>query len=422
MDFQLSGILIAALFSAWFAGSETVFLSYDKARFQAWLLRGVKGTRSVDFLSKKPERFLITTLTGNNLCNVLYSSLFALWFNKYGFSEQFILIAAPLFLLVFGEAAPKVMANQLADRSILVVGRALYIMRIAFLPVVSLVEAYLGFLQRRLGLTEKAMDHMLSRSDITGTLHEAGKCGVLPATESKMLQRFIGMTERRVRDIMTPRISVVALPLDTPVSKARRIILESGFTRLPCYEDEIDNIAGVLVARDLLKNPVHLIEVLRPLPLVPESLPLVNLLTWMRKNRSSLAGVIDEHGGFEGIVSIDDLAEELVGLIRDEYDADDRECIRLSESTWLVNGQTRLSLLEQRLGFKPLKSKAASLGGAIVNIEGGIPEVGAEFDLPAVRLRVVSADKRGVRLVRLTVKSPADNETKALFTAVKMIY
>ncbi|MCF7810572.1 hemolysin family protein [bacterium] len=412
MDIQLIGILVAVIFSAWFAGSETVFLSYNKVRFQTWLHRGVKGTKRVNFLSQKPERFLITTLTGNNLVNVLYSSLYALWFSKYGFSEKFIFLTAPIILLIFGETIPKAIANRTADKVILTVGTVLYYTRYVILPVVWLVEKILGRIQRWLGLPEKQLKNVLNRSVITKALHKAGEKGILPVTGSKMLQRFVGITGRLTRDIMTPRTLVTAMPLSTPIPQARKLIIESGFSRLLVYGDDLDDVKGVIFAHEILRNPESLSEILRPLQLVPESLPVINLISWMRKNSTIITGVIDEFGGFEGIVTIEDLAEELVGVIDDEYDSNDRDCIRLSQNVWLVSGRTRLSILTQKLGFEAIQSRAASIGGAIMNIAGGIPDVGSTYDLPKVKLRVVSIDKRSVKLVRITVEDGIDGKLK----------
>jgi CBS domain containing-hemolysin-like protein len=413
MDIQLTGMLVSIILSAWFAGSETVFLSYNKTRFQTWLHRGVKGTKRVNFLSAKPERFLITTLTGNNLSNVLYSSLFALYFTKYGFSEKFIFLTAPIVILIFGEIIPKAIANKIADKVILFVGVMLYYIRIALLPLVWTVEKSIGHLQRWLGLPEIQLEHVLNRHEITRALHKAGEKGILPVTSSKMLQRFVGITGRLVRDIMTPRTMVTAISLKMPISHARKLIIESGFSRLLVYGNNLDDIKGVILAHDILKNPKSLSEILRPLRLVPESLPVVSLISWMRKNHINLTGVIDESGGFEGIVTVEDLAEELVGVIDDEYDSNDRNCIRLSEKVWLVSGKKRLSILAQKLGFDPIRSRAASIGGAIMNIAGGIPAVGTTFELHKVKLRVVSVDKRSVKLVRITVEDSFDSKLKA---------
>ena len=413
MDYILTGILAALLLSAWFAGAETTFLSYNKVRFQAWLHGGVRGTRAVDFLSRNPERFLITTLTGNNLVNVLYSSLVAVWLARHGFSERVILIAAPLVLLVFGETIPKAIARQLANRSILVVGNILYWLRGAMWPFVGVVEALMNRLQKRLGLPHQTIGEALTRAEIADVLVNAGREGQFPVNTLTMLRRFFSISERRVKDIMTPRTAIVALAMDTSLSDARRKVIDSGFTRLPCYRDSIDEVEGVLVAHDLLKNPPNLTAVIRPLPMVPVSLPVVELVPWMNKRRCRLAGVVDEYGGLAGIVSSADIARELVGMIEDEYDVDDRDCIRLSDKIWLAQGRMRMSLLNQVIGFEPLKTKAASLGGAVMGITGGIPAVGDEFDLPEVKLRVIRADRSGVYLVRLTIKETDKISDKA---------
>jgi len=412
LDLQLIGILAALFFSAWFAGSETSFLSYNRARLQAWLRSGRKGTRAVDFLSRKPERFLITTLTGNNLSTVIYSSLMALWLTRYGFSERFILVVAPLILLVFGETIPKVIARQSANQIILVVGVVLYVFRLSAWPFIRLIETVLVRMGRYVGLPEKTTGHVLSRTEIVNEIKTAGREGDYPENTYRILHRFFKISERRVRDIMTPRTSVVALSVDAPASEARRLIIESGFTRLPCYRKQLDDVIGVVTAQDLLKKPPDLKTVIRPLLSVPALLTVVELVSWMKKNRTSLAGVLDEHGGMAGIVTVDDIARELVGMIEDEYDTEDHQCIRLSNSTWLVDGRTRLSILGQRLGFDLFREEAASLGGAVIRLFNRIPKVGDELDLPAATIRVIQASPRGVGLVRITVRDRPDNDNR----------
>ena len=404
MDLQLMGVLLALLFSAWFAGAETTFLSFNKARFQAKLHSGTKGAWAVDFLNRNPERFLITTLTGNNLSNVIYSSLIALWFTKYGISEEFIFIAAPLIVLIFGEAIPKVIARQLADRLILIVGILLFSVRILLWPIVRLVELVISAIQKRLNIPVQAVGAVLSRMEITSELTKAGQDGLLTDNSVLMLRRLFNISERRVRNIMTPRISVIAIPDDTSISEARRIILDSGFSRLPCYSESIDNLTGVVIANDLLEDPSDLKSVLRPLHFVPESLPVIELAPWMKKRHIILAGVIDEFGGFAGIVSIDDIAQELVGVIRDEYDSSDRDCIRLSQKVWLAAGRTNFRFLTEKTGIKPFGKRATSLSGVLTQIDGNIPKVGDEFDLQNANFRIIKADPRGVDLVKITIR------------------
>ncbi|MDP8239742.1 MAG: hemolysin family protein [Candidatus Hatepunaea meridiana] len=404
MDLQLSGIFISLLLSAWFAGAETTFLCFNKARLQAWLLSGVQGSHSVDFMNRHPERFLVTTLASNNLVNVLYSSLIALWLTKQGFSGRFILIVAPLLLLVFGEAIPKVIARSVADRIILVVGIILYWLRMTLLPMFKLIEFALEIMQRWLSLPEQAMGQVLSRADITMELKKAEHGGIFSDETAKMLHRFIGVSERCVKDIMTPRTAIVAVSIDESVAEAQQQIIESGFSRLPCYDKTIDNVAGLLTTIDLLTNPASIQSAIRPLSMVPVSLPVVNLTAWMKKYHTTFAGVLDEYGGLAGIVTIDDVAQELVGLIRDEFDIKDSDCIRLSDRSWLIIGRTRMSLLTERIGFEPFTTKASSLGGAIINYTGSIPKVGDEFNFPKVKLRIIRADKKGIGLVGITVK------------------
>ncbi len=408
MDYQLIIILLAMVLSSWFAGSETVFLSFRKALLSAWLQDRRKGARTVEFLTVRPERFLVTTLTGNNLANVLYSSVIAIWLSKYGVSESVIFVAAPLILLVFGETIPKAIGKQLADRIVIPVGIVLKGMRQVLFPIVTVVERLFNYIGRRFGISEQGMGMMISRIEIEGILEDPGSREVIPEESRMMTLRLLRLANRGVTEIMTPRTSVIAIPIDSSVKSARRKMLESGFSRLPCYHESMDDIAGFVDARALLSRVSVLSDVVRKLPMVPGTLTVISLLPWFRIHNTAFAGVIDEYGGFAGLVSLEDLIEELVGPIHDEYDVDHPGIHRLTDRVWLVDAKMRLSQFIQVVDIDLPHTHANSLAGLLIEMHGGIPKAGCEFNLPGVVIRVIGSNRRGVKFVRLTLKKDSE--------------
>ncbi|MDP8229066.1 MAG: hemolysin family protein [Candidatus Electryoneaceae bacterium] len=408
MNLQIIGISIAVTLSFYFAGGETAFLCFSQTRLQAWLKQKKRGSKTVYFLSERPERFLTTILIGNNLANVLYSSLMALVLMEYGFSERTIFIVSPLILLIFGETIPKTIGRQFADPLIVPVAVILRFIRLSLLPIVIIVEKTTRYFQKRLGISETTTQ-VLSRSDIAAVMVDADNQGLFDPTEKELLRRVIRLGNRKVRDIMTPRTSVTALPLHVSIDEARRLFLSSGFSRLPCYYHTMDNIIGMVSAKDLLSNPPNLVSVIRALPMVPESLSAMRLPGWFRKRSSGLAGVVDEYGGFAGLVSSEDLAEEVVGPILDEYDREEIRCVRMTENIWMVDARMRMTHLSEITGVELPKSRATSVGGFITEIAGAIPSKGAEFTVGSLLFCVTRSDMRGVRQLRLILDDHSAN-------------
>lgn len=408
MDWQLAGIICAIVLAGWFAGAETVFLSFNKARLHAWRRAGVPGAERVWFLTEKPERYVGTTLIGTNLLAVIYSSLAAVWLESHRVPPIYIFTLPPLALLVLAEIVPKVIGRQLADRIILAVGWGLAWSRRLLYPAVALVEAGFSWVRRRWELGDSSVNLVLSRAEIATALDEAGSGGAISMASHTLVQRFFRLSELRVSDVMTPRTAIVGVPEGTPVGEARRRMITSGYSRLPVYRGSLDDIVGVVFAREMLSSPADLPEITRPLPMAPESMRVIKLLPWMRRQRASLAGVVDEFGGLAGIVGLDDLAQELVGPILDEYDSDAAECLQVTRRVWLAPGSARLSFISHRMGLDIHGVRARSLGGLVVELAGGIPRSGVEIRLSGAMMRVIRASARGVDLVRITLEDGAE--------------
>jgi len=276
---------------------------------------------------------------------------------------------------------------------------------------VRAVELFAEVSRLRTGTGGGHGSHRLSREEIVSLLTTSGR-GDYQSSSGEMILKFFNLSDLRVSDIMTPRIAVVAVPDEFDLSEVRKAIVESGYTRLPVYHQNRENLVGLVMAKDLLQDAPDLKSVMRPLPMVPESMKAIRFLEWARRNHTGLAGVVDEYGGFAGVVGPEDLAQELVGAIRDEFD-DQSGCIRLSARTWLVAGSTRITHLPAHLEFELKGYKSRSIGGVVTEIAGTIPKTGKELNLGKFRLRVLRAGAKGVELVRITIPGSREESPSA---------
>ncbi len=407
------GILLGLVGSAGFSAIETVFLTLDRIRLHSRAAEGDKKLNRILYFTNNPERFFVATQVGNNLVNVIYSSLIAILFHRYGFHEEVIFLLSPLILLVFSEALPKALARQFADRASHSAAAILYGAWLAIWPLNRAVEMSIYFLERLLGLERDAASNVLTRSDFTFALSDAAEGGSVSHRETRWIKRLMNLSERTVADVITPRNRTAVIRIDASIDEAVRLLAQTGHKRLVCIGKNEDDLLGVIRAADLLNKPTDLHSILRPVPIVPESLSLIKLVDWLKKRKTHFALAIDEYGGFSGVVTLNDLATELVGPIRDQHAGEVRECIRLSDRLWLVNGNIRLSHLAEITGFEPGETHANSLGGLLIEITDGIPTAGSEFELSGAKLRVIKTDNQGVRLVRLALGVDRNSQWRA---------
>jgi len=413
LNYSIFGLIVTLVLSAWFAGVETIFLSFNKNYMPIWKQNNTRGYKAVNYLLDRPERFLVTTLTGNNFVNVMFTSLLTLNLTLLGFSERVIMVVAPTVLLLFGEVIPKTIARQNADKLILPMGKLLFVFRILMFPAVKIIELVFHSILKWLKISELSEHKILSKANITDELSLANRSGSVPIAQRPMIKGLLNISEKRVSDIMTPRISLVGAKPGISREEAIGLMLESGHSRLPYYEGSIDNIKGLITAKSLLVNETNLMDAVSELPSVPAGIPVIKLLAWFRKNGVSFASVIDEYGGVAGVVSMEDLVEELVGPIQDEYDLSSPGVLNVSENMWLISAKEKLSHIQMITGIEINSVRATSIGGLVTELTGDIPRVGKILEIDSGTIQVLQASVRGVGLVRLTAKPNKKSNTKS---------
>ena len=425
---ELFIILLLVLFNGFFAGAEIAVLTARRNRLQEAAAAGSRGAKAALYLLSDTNRFLSTvqvgitgvstlaaTYGGVSLVNELALRLQAsptafIANNNRGFALAIVTGGIAFLSLVVGELVPKRVALVYAERLATFVALPLTVLSLAARPFVAMLTFVTGGVLRLLRI-DPAAASTVSVADIEHLLEEGKEQGVLQHTEHEMAFEALQLRNRRVRDVMRARIDIDAVDIETPADEVVGVMAMSGFSRLPVYEDNLDHIIGFLYNKDVfqqfyLGRQIELRKILRSPLFVPETLTLDRMLISLQENRTQLAIVLDEFGGTRGMVTLEDVLEELVGEIYDEHQREERAMIvQRDDDSWLVDGQLPIQdLLEHLPPGTKLSSDPAdltTLGGLVLTVLERLPEVGEKVESGDITVEVVDMD--GTRIDRLLV-------------------
>jgi magnesium and cobalt exporter, CNNM family len=422
----MAEVALCVIVQAFFAASEIALVAADGLKVRAERERGDRTAQVLGGLLERRERIVAMMLTGANLATVLAAVALTSFLHaispERAFWAPFIL--APLTLLV-GESAPKMLALHAPLRVARLVARPLSILATILAPVLAAETALGRVLRRMTGVPPEEADSVfLSREDLAMLLQRAPGTAVsadesanaiLPA-ERQMISRIFRFTQAEARKAMVPLVRVEAIPEETTIASAVEVVRREGFTRIPVFQKRIVNIVGVVHAFDLLEAPDlarAVTEVMRPVSYFPEATPLDEILIALQRTRESLAVVVDEYGGAAGIITMEDVLEEVVGEIDDEHDVSEELARVTGPRTLLVAGQAEVANLNERFSLKlPEEGEYATVGGFVVERLGHIPKPGEQLKAGSVTITVVRSDARAVREVVLHLDRPLRPESQ----------
>ncbi|GAB4262055.1 MAG: HlyC/CorC family transporter [Deferrisomatales bacterium] len=408
---QLILVLVVLLaLSAFFSGSETALLSADWLRIRYLVRQGDRRARTLQHLRERRDLLIGTILVGNNVVNIAASSIAtAVAVSVVG--EKGIALATGVMtalLLVFSEIAPKTYASQHAEAAALTVAPAFAFLTRALYPAVVSVTFVSNGLLRLFGARPEATARpSVSEEEIRTLIAVGEETGAVEESKRRMLHGIFQMGRQTAREVMVPRPRVQALEVATPLSEAVDAFVTTGYTRLPVYRDDLDDIVGIAHARDALAlvgrgREGSLASIAREPFFVPESKDLESLLYAFQKRRTHMAVVVDEYGGVEGIVTLEDILEEIVGEIRDEHDVEGEPIRFLPGGEVLVHGGVSIREVNARLGLRLPSEPDVTLGGFAMTRLGHIPEAGERFSYGDAVFTVERAGRHRVLLVRIT--------------------
>src|SRR5262245_59525680 len=411
------GLLVA---NGLFSGAEIAILSVRSTRLKEFIRRRDRRALAVKSLRDTPERFLATVqiamttigttaaaFGGAQLEHDLEPTLHSIGMGA-GASLALVIILVTLLELVVGELVPKSLALRFSDRYSFFVARPLVLLSQVMRPLVWFVTLVSNIFLRMFGDRTTFTETRLSRDELQQLVEEAAKTGSVDPRASEIASRALGFGEVTVAEVMVPRTRVVAMRLNAPPEEVQRMILEEGHSRMPGYEGSIDNIVGYVVARDVLalaweKHLLVLQDILRPPHKVPESTHALDLLREMQRRRTQMAVVTDEHGGISGLVTTEDLIEELVGDIMSEDDVPEQFFTREPAGTILVQGWASVRKVNRDLHLDlPVGTDRTTVAGLCMALAQAVPQAGERLTTDnGTVLEVVEASPRRVRRVRI---------------------
>jgi len=415
----LPALLLLFLFlvlSAFFSSSETAFLSSSPYRLNYLAKKGSRRARLVFDMLQRVDRLLTTILIGNTLVNTAAASVATFIFVSFLPDKNQAVLYATLvttvLILVFSEITPKTYAAYNPVRLSLLFVRPLRIFVILFYPFIKVFTFLIGLIfpsfRKRPGLSRS-----ISEEEIKAVL-SVGVKG-MSSRRKKMISGILDIGSRPVRDIMVPRPQVKAFAIDAPVDYVLRIVHSAEFSRFPVYRETLDNILGLIHTKDIIPYLVdgkkfEMSEILRKPIFVPEAAPVENVLLQMQEAAQHMAFVVDEFGNMEGIVTLEDIIEEIVGEIQDEYDREQEDKIlRISDSRFSVQGDTPVKDVNQRLSL-PIQETGAytTIAGFFLKEFGKIPKKGDSLDYKNIKFVVDKMAKR--RISRIWISIPGKKE------------
>jgi len=394
-------IFLCILFQGFFSGSEIMLISSNKLKLRRKAVKGSRGARLALEMINNPRWFLATTSTGTNMfvitASVVAAVLFENFFGKHG--EILTIVIISPFLLIFGEIIPRTIFQQNATRIAPKISHLLFFASRIISPITYLFFWASERFYKRIGKENIKKLPYITREELAMLLSIPGEGSDLKRKEKKLIHRVFHLSESKVSDIMVPLVNVTAITNTADVSDAIKILGRTGYSRLPVFKNRIDNLAGIIHFLDLLHahdSKVKIEQFIRKVPIVPELKRVDDLLISFQKSYDSIAIVVDEYGGSVGIITIEDILEEVVGDIRDEYDKEISKIIKLDDNKFLINARMEIDDVNEQLKINLPKEDYETIGGFLLKHMGKIPQKGEKFIYKNIKFTIMLSSKKSI--------------------------
>ena len=412
---QIILLIILLLLSAFFSLAETSLMSLSKVRIRTMVEEQCKGAKLIERLTEDPNKLLGSILIGNNIVKIgavaIATAITLKVFCNYGISIAIGIMV--ILILIFGEIIPRSIAKQKSEEVALKVIGIVNVIVKFLTPFAYIFTGLSALMLKMFGVDIDKSKHFITEEELKTMVDASEEEGVLEEGEKEIIFNVFEFGDMQVKDVMVQRVDIVALGLDSSYQDVIEIIKKEQFSRIPVYKESIDNIVGILYAKDLIllesKENFNIKKCIKEAYYTFEFKKVTELLNEMKKSRNHMAVVLDEYGGTVGIVTIEDLLEEIVGEIDDEYDELEEEIQVIKEDEYVVDGRIRLDDLNDLIGVRMESEEFDSIGGFVIGQLGRIPEAKEEVNYENMKFVVEEIDKNRIKKIRIFT-SLADNK------------
>ena len=415
-------IVICVIMSAYFSATETAFSSFNRIRIKNMAEKGNKRAARVIELSEGYDTLISTILIGNNIVNTLSASLATLFFagiivNNPDLAATVSTIVLTLVVLTFGEITPKTMAKNAPESFVLFSAPIISALTVIFAPFNFIFKLWQRLLSR---IFKQKEDQGITEEELISIIEEAEEDGDIDEEESTLIKSAIEFGDLEVGDIFTPRIDITSLNANATKETVEATFTESGYSRIPVFEDDLDNVIGILYYKDYYAHAtsgaVNIRELLKPAIFVPKTQNVNDLMKELQEKQLHMAIVTDEYGSTAGIITLEDIIEEIVGDIWDEHDEIIEEIKEVGEGVLEVSGMANIEKLCDELDIsRDEESDSTTVNGWAIDILGKIPEEGDSFEQDGLAVEVLKMDGRRIETLRIVDNRQAvcDEQTRS---------
>ena len=410
MDYIL--VLTSLFFSAFFSGLEIAFVSADKLKIEIERQKGGLVSRIISNFTQKPDKYIATMLLGNNASLVIYGLVMAKLLEpviaKFVHSEFGVLliqtILSTLLILIAAEFMPKIIFKKYPNRTLRVFAIPVWIAYVILYPLTQFTiwisNFFLQFFKK--GKREDTEKIVFGKVDLNSYLSKFTETSEEIEDELKIIQNALDFEDIKIRQCIVPRNEIVAIEENASISDLKKIIIETGYSKIPVYRKSIDNIIGYVHVHGLYRNPKNIKQIMVDIPIIPETMTAKKLFNILIKRKRSLALVVDEYGGTSGIVTIEDILEEIFGEIEDEHDVEELILKREEDGTYLVSGRAEIDRINEEFNLNiPETEEYETIAGLILEKLERFPEKGEVIDFEDFKLEIIDAEQPKIELVKI---------------------
>lgn len=408
---QIIFLVILLILSAFFSSAETALTMINKIRIKTLADEGNKKAAVVLKIEDNPDKMLSAILIGNNIVNISASSLVTIFVQNL-FGNWAVSIGTgvlTVLVLIFGEIAPKTAATTYADTLAMFYAKPIWILMVILTPVIFIINKLAAGVMRIFGLKGDVRENTFTEEELRTIMTVSHEEGVIEKEEREMINNVFDFGDAEAKDVMIPRIDMCMVDVESTYEELLEIFRENKYTRLPVYENSSDNVIGIINIKDLILyrsgENFNIRDYLRDAYYTYEYKKLSELMVEMRKDSVNITIVLDEYGAAVGLITIEDLLEEIVGEIRDEYDYDEVDAFKeIAPGEYIVDGQVKLDDVNDTLGLSLVSEDYDSLGGYIIGFLDRLPTTGDKVDTGNVTLVVDSMDKNRIDKIHIYIR------------------
>ena len=404
-------LFILLILSAYFSSAETALTKISKLRLRMLIEDGNKKATVLEKVLENPRKMLNTVLIGNNIVNISASSI-ATFFTQRVFNEWYISIGVGILtflIIIFGEIVPKTIASMHAESTALAYAESIRILMILLTPIIFVLNLFSTFILKIFRVRVNLNSKSITEDELRTIIDVSQEEGLIESEELDMIHNVFDFGDTCAKDIMVPKVDITMVPIDITYDELINIVKEDKYTRMPVYKDGTDNVVGIINIKDLIINKIDantfdIKELMREPIFTYAPIELNDLLLEMRGNDAGMCIVLDEYGLAEGLITLEDIIEEIIGEIRDEFDEAEEQVVRsIGDNQYIVQGSINLDDFNEQLGTDIDSENYESLGGLIIENLQRLPQKGDVVTIENCSLTVIKMDDKRIASVKVKI-------------------